>query len=504
MYSNAIRNYSSRSGITVKTPVAKCLFWASTKIRPKRPQDVTPWFWHSLTVVLWPVWSLDSNRPPIKTRKVNICMKKGFLWSLILCAGAFAQSAALAQTGQTDEDGNQTPVTQPLTYRNVIRVTPLAGVKGDLAPIVRIVSPLADSSVAPGEAKVGLKNPNGTGFLVNLEIVTRDGVPVSLREATLAPPVFGIRHVDRLNAGLLNQDAPGLYVFFDTDLITPDGTVLPKFNNFANAFNVAGTDDTPGAGVTAWLGWHVLESVPDEVDEFTLTAALIDDSGRIGMDQIKVKVDRSKRSGQTLTPAPPVTPLTGSEGVPDAPDVTIIAPRVPTSIALGQQDNTLNANGALFFIQVSAVAQGDAEIAVSENGIREGFVNPLPVGLIFDPSRIPNPTTGAVAGPNRNFPGLEVTFSVPLRQANGNVVPAGVNLAPLFDVAGSEIDAQGRVRVTADWVVGAALLVPPGQKTVTITAKVTDTLGRTGVTTSVLTVSQAQNGQVLTPNPPSM
>ena len=112
--------------------------------------------------------------------------------------------------------------------------------------------------------------------------------------------------------------------------------------------------------------------------------------------------------------------------------------------------------------------------------IRDGFVNPLPVGLILDPSRIPNPTTGAVAGPNRNFPGLEVTFSVPLRQANGNVVPAGVNLAPLFDIAGSEIDAQGRVRVTADWVVGASLLVPQDQKTVTITAKVTDTLGRTG------------------------
>lgn len=180
----------------------------------------------------------------------------------------------------------------------------------------------------------------------------------------------------------------------------------------------------------------------------------------------------------------------------------MIAPRVPTSIAIGPQDNTLNANnGALFFIQVSAVAQGNAEIAVSETGIREGFTNPLPIGLIFDPSRIPNPTLGTVAGPNRNFPGLELTFSVPLRQGNGNVVPAGVNLAPLFDVAGSEIDAAGRVRVTADWVVGASLLVPQDQKTVTITAKVTDTLGRTGVTQNVLAISQSQSGQILTPNP---
>jgi hypothetical protein len=76
-----------------------------------------------------------------------------------------------------------------------------------------------------------------------------------------------------------------------------------------------------------------------------------------------------------------------------------------------------------------------------------------------------------------------------------------VNLAPLFDVAGSEIDANGRVRITADWVVGASLLVPQDQDTVTITAKVTDTRGRTGVTQNILTVSQAQSGQILTPNP---
>jgi len=76
-----------------------------------------------------------------------------------------------------------------------------------------------------------------------------------------------------------------------------------------------------------------------------------------------------------------------------------------------------------------------------------------------------------------------------------------VNLAPLFNIAGSEIDANGRVRVTADWVVGTALLVPADGKTVTITARVTDTFGRTGVTRSIVTISQAQSGQTLTPNP---
>ena len=372
---------------------------------------------------------------------------------LVLLGVLCVASTLLPTSAFAEEDDTKTPRTQPVNYTNVIHISPRNGVKGDLAPIERIVSPLADSRVAPGEGRVGAGSPNGTGFAVTLEIVTRDKTTVSLREAT------NIRRVDLLNAGALNPNAPGLYFFFDVDLITPDGSVLPKFNNFASAFNIAGTDDTPGDGVTAWLGWHVLESVPEDVNEFTMTAAFVDDAGRIGIDRITLKVDRSKSSGQALTPEP--LALIGTEGFPDAPEVTLLAPRVPTSIALGAQGTALNAsNGALFFIQVSQV---DAEIAVSENGIRQGVVNPA-IGLIADGSQIPNPATGATGGPNRNFPGLDVTFSVPVRQANGNIVPAGVNLAPLFNIAGSEIDANGRVRVTADWVVGTALLVPADER----------------------------------------
>ena len=411
-----------------------------------------------------------------------------------LLAGVLYVTGALLPTSAFAQEGTkETPHTQPVNDTQVIHIGPRDGVKGNLAPIVRIVSPLADSRVAPGEGKVGAGSPNGTGFVVTLEIVTRDKTTVSLQEAT------NIRRVDLLNLGALNPNAPGLYFFFDTDLVTPDGSVLPKFNNFASAFNIAGTDDTPGDGVTAWLGWHVLESVPEDVDEFTMSAAFVDDAGRIGLDRITMKVDRSKSSGQALTPEP--VAVNGTEGVPGAPEVTLIAPRVPTSIALGAQDNTLNAtNGALFFIQVNAVAQRDAEIGVSENGNRQGVVNPA-VGLIADGSRIPNPNTGATGGPNRNFPGLDVSFSVAVRQANGNIVPAGTNLAPLFNIAGSETDANGRVRVTADWVVGTALLVPADEKTVTITAKVTDTLGRTGVTRNIVTISPSQSGQNLTPKP---
>jgi hypothetical protein len=410
----------------------------------------------------------------------GICLKKIFASCAITLL--FVSTYAVAQ-GQ----GNLTPQTQPVNYTNVIQIGPHTGVQADLAPVVRIVSPLADSRVAPGEGRIGAGSPNGTGFLVNLEIVTRDKTPVSLREAT------NIRRVDLLNVGALNPNTPGLYFFFDVDLITPDGRVLPKFNNFASAFNIAGTDDTPGDGVTAWLGWHVLESVPEDVSEFTMTAAFVDDGGRIGMDRITVKVDRSKSSGQALTPAP--FGGFGAEGLPGAPEVTLIAPRVPTSIALGAQGDALNAtNGALFFIQVSAVAQGNAEIAVSENGIRPEVVNPI-VGLIADGSQI------ATGGRNRNFPGLELTFSAPIRQANGNIIQAGVNLAPLFNIAGSEIDANGRVRVTADWVVGTALQLPANENTVTITARVTDTFGRTGVARNIVTISPSRSGQDLTPNP---
>ncbi|MBC7806234.1 MAG: hypothetical protein H7145_08795, partial [Akkermansiaceae bacterium] len=302
--------------------------------------------------------------------------------------------------------------------------------------------------------------------------------------------------------GLPNPDVPGLYVFFDCDLITPDGTVLPKGTNFASAFNVAGSDDTPGPGMTLWLGWHVLESIPAGIDNVTITVAFVDAANRIGFDQIKVRVDGTKGiSAQALTPA--VATFPGISGVEDplGPEVSMIAPRVPTAIAVGPTAGLTANNGSLKFIQVTAVDRSGAGIAVNETGIRTG--NTLPFGLIFDPSQIPNPATnGGVAGPNRNYPGLDVSFDVPLRQPNGNVVAAGINLAPLFDVVGSEIDAiTGAVRVTADWVVGGSLVVPTGKTTVTITTRVTDNSGKAGVTKSVLPVSAFTSGQDMSLNP---
>lgn len=368
--------------------------------------------------------------------------------------------------------------------------------RSGLAPIVRIVSPLADSKIAPGAASTSNKSFKGSGFVLNVEVVTRDRTSLDLKEATLAPPVFGIRNVDALNAGAPNPDVPGFYVFFDQPLVTPDGAILPAFNNFAAAFNVAGTDDTPGKGVTAWLGWHVLESVLASTQNVNLTVFFVDREGRIARDEIELNVDRSRPSGQDLTPDAETFRQIASAIDNGGPEVSLIAPRVPTAIAVGPTDSSLNpTNGSLFFIHLSAVDRAGSGIALSETGqLADGNPrNPnIPTGLIFDPSVIPS------RGPNRNFPGMIVTFDVPLRQPNGNIVPAGANLAGLFDVAGSEIDASGAVRTTADWVIGGSLVVPAGKRSVTINASVTDNAGRTGATKAIVSVSGATSGQDLT------
>ena len=137
-----------------------------------------------------------------------------------------------------------------------------------------ITSPLNGAFIAPGDSRVGSGDFNGTGLVIVAEIVTRDDVTVSVDEDV------NIRNVDDL--GDLNPQFPGLFVFIDEDLITPAGTVIPANTNLGPLFNIAGTDDTPGPGVTIWAGWHVLESInPRAGDSFNLTVAVVDDDGRI-------------------------------------------------------------------------------------------------------------------------------------------------------------------------------------------------------------------------------
>ena len=102
---------------------------------------------------------------------------------------------------------------------------------------------------------------------------------------------------------------------------------------------------------------------------------------------------------------------------------------------------------------------------------------------------------------NPNVPGLDFRFDVALRQPNGNIINAGQNLAALFNVAGSTIGRHGAVRTTLDWVVGGQLVLPAGQDSVLMTARITDTTGHSTTTTRRVGISQIPSGQALTPQP---
>ncbi|MGI8748860.1 MAG: hypothetical protein ACR2J4_11010, partial [Deinococcus sp.] len=62
------------------------------------------------------------------------------------------------------------------------------------APIMRIVSPLGNALVSPGTGVQGTPTAlhTGAGFVINLEVVTRDDVKVKVREATVGPGSTGI------------------------------------------------------------------------------------------------------------------------------------------------------------------------------------------------------------------------------------------------------------------------------------------------------------------------
>lgn len=376
-----------------------------------------------------------------------------------------------------------------LTYNNIIRLQKNIGARGDLSPVVRITSPFSDAIVTPGEGAFGQTGRiNGTGFVIDVECVTRDGVPVRVNEATVSPTTNGIRRADLL--GSPNPNFPGLYVFVDTDLITPDGGVIPKNTNLGALFNVAGTDDTPGPGVTIWAGWHVLESLPPTVNQFTLTVAVVDEARRIGLDRVTVNVNRNgASSGQTLTPDPATFPGGVGTEAPLGPTVELIAPRVPTSVS-----SNLN----LMFIQVAATDRTNAGIAVNEAPTARP-------GIILDASQIPTPANPSVNGTNRNYPGLFLAFDADLRQPDGNVVPAGTNLAALFDIGGSEYTREGQVRTTANWVVGGSLqrggiVLAPGDS-LALEARVTDNAGRRTTVRQRVGISPVASAQNLTPAP---
>ena len=362
-----------------------------------------------------------------------------------------------------------------------------------LAPQVRITSPLDGDFIAPGDSLIGDGNLNGTGFAIVAEIVTREEVGVEVDEDV------NIRHVGDL--GGLNPQFPGLFVFIDVDLITPNGTIIPANTNLGPLFNIAGSDDTPGPGVTTWVGWHVLESIrPEDGHTFHLTVAIIDEARRIAFDRITLHIDESvtgefgtSGNGLTQNPGEP-NRVTGGT----APIVEIIAPREPSAVTFGQAPP----NGSLHYIQVNIVDR-EGDVIVDELGASDGLLDPTSGNLAAQPGRIDDPAAG-VGNANRNVPGFSFQFSVPSGAAGGN---ADVNVARVFNVAGSEViileDGTPAVRTVLNWVVAAPFVgAALDQNFVRLTARVTDANGNQGgaVRTLQLTDSAA-NGQELTPQP---
>ena len=395
--------------------------------------------------------------------------------------------AALATAGLASSASAAPPLVRPplLNNRGVLN-------QRGLAPVVKITSPLDGAFIAPGDARFGAGDPNGTGFAIVAEVVTRDGVPVSVDEDV------NIRHVADL--GETNPQFPGLLVFIDEDLITPDGTIIPANTNLGPLFNIAGTDDTPGPGVTIWAGWHVLESIRPRGDDFNLTVAVVDDAGRVAFDRVRLHVEdavtgRFGTSGNGLTQNPgQANRVAGGT----APIVEIIAPREPTAVTFGQAPP----NGSLHYIQVNVIDK-EGDVVVDELGASDGLLDPASTVLAAQLARIDDPAAG-VGNANRNVPGFDFRFTVPSGAAGG---AADVNVSRLFNIAGSEVilleDGTPAVRTVLNWVVAAPFVgAALDENFVTLTAEVSDANGNTGIaTTTVQLTGSAVNGDALTPLP---
>jgi hypothetical protein len=379
-------------------------------------------------------------------------------------------------------------------FSEVTRLVNNRGVfnRNGLVPQVRITSPLAGAVIAPGNSRIGAGDPNGTGFAIVAEIVTRQNNHVTVDEDV------NIRNVKDLFG--LNPQFPGLFVFIDTDLITPDGRIIPANTNLGPLFNIAGTDDTPGPGVTIWTGWHLLESINPEVDSFNLTVAVVDDDRRIGFDRVKVNVDKSvtdrfgtSGNGLTQNPGEPLRVVGGT-----APIIEIVAPREPSAVTLGEAPP----NGSLHYIQVNVIDK-EGDVVVDELGAADGLLDPTSANLAAQFGRIDDGAAG-VGNPNRNVPGFDFRFSVPSGAAGGT---ANVNVARVFNVAGSEVilleDGTPAVRTVLNWVVAAPFVGSAlTEDFVTFTATVTDANGNVGVATRRFQLTRsAANGERLTPQP---
>lgn len=234
--------------------------------------------------------------------------------------------------------------------------------------------------------------------------------------------------------------------------------------------------------MTVWAGWHVLESLAPGTRVVVVRVSVTGDSGRTGSTVGAFPVTTAAgRSDQDLTPTP--SSVTG-DGVDDAngPVVSIQAPETPTSVALGTlpQPNLAEApcsssRSTPSTCSTTASASTRTEPASHPSGSSSTPPRSGPTGRIGTSPASTSPSTppcdrpaGTWSRPGRTWPHCSTS-------------PA--------------------VRTTADWVVGGALVLPDGQSTLTITARVTDNAGRTGSQAITVGISPATSGQDLTPAP---
>jgi hypothetical protein len=245
----------------------------------------------------------------------------------------------------------------------------------------------------------------------------------------------------------------------------------------------------------------VLESIePSDGDTFNLTVAVVDDANRVAFDRVTLHVADSvtglygtSGNGLTQNPGEPNRVEGGT-----APIVEIIAPREPSAVTFGQA----GPNGSLHYIQVNIIDR-EGDVIVDELGGADGLLDPGSENLAAQFARIDDLAVG-VGNPNRNAPGFDFRFSVPVGTAGGL---ADVNVARAFNIAGSEVilleDGTPAVRTVLNWVVGAPFVLSAlDESFVTFTAIVTDANGNQGVAARTFQLTDsAANGDLLTPQP---
>ena len=134
-----------------------------------------------------------------------------------------------------------------VTFSEVTRLVNNRGVfdKRGLVPQVRITSPLDGAVIAPGDSLIGAGDPNGTGFAIVAEIVTRDDDNVTVDEDV------NIRNV-RIFFGLIRSSGP---VRFIRKLARPTDD-HSRQNQSGPPLQHRGGRTTTMAVWTIWAGWH--------------------------------------------------------------------------------------------------------------------------------------------------------------------------------------------------------------------------------------------------------